>query len=696
METSGNFVKANTDSLNSIITSMKSICSNLSTVKSSLSKYSVSDVTTNWTTEAAKSKDSTIQTKVSNSIMVVNNNHVTHLKDFNGIDSDAQEILTILMTIKKAIETFESESPSLEEALESLNKNAILGNFSIDTVIITGEDGESTEVERLVYKDAEGNVYTIAEQVNAFFTTVGMNMSASVAAGLVYSDEELENKLNELVGANGSTGSVNEWIRGIKSADDDYFKAASTDSINALYTAHNMSVSDSEDYSDELSKNETYQKYLTSLGDGVASTVTAMGALAIGVVPTFGFNYQNSESVSTTVNSANGTSGVVSTVTNSTSGISTTSTSEPTSTDETTTTNNQTTDSTNKETETATEEDVTSDDTLEKNDSKAENKSDNEEKNEKEEEQIEIAEISTEEDILEEYDLELTEEEIDELASEQYDNQFETEEEYTEFVSKQYEKFDELWNGEGKTELINKLTDYGYNSDEIKYLLDNKDICMDAYLAGEKSADLTKIANEIAVDNGITNFDTAYDDADYITITDLADGKVNVYLSNAGFDSKVSNAKASYTESKTTYEAAAKAANEAIKETTSIKEKISDYKDILGSDTSNWTDNQIEKYNELVNDYNDAIKVANEAHTTAEKAKSSYLTAKENYVTVKNNYYDEISKSITSTNNTSNINTSGNQTDVNVSDSVKTITGVDGSTSDDSSTFSTSDALDLL
>lgn len=261
-----------------------------------------------------------------------------------------------------------------------------------------------------------------------------------------------------------------------------------------------------------------------------------------------------------------------------------------------------------------------------------------------------------------------TNEDVDDMANEKFFDDYEGEA-LTERRQADIEAFENLYNRENKEELLDMFEDMGYSKDEAIALVNNGELGLQAYLLNSQNKEMADIANNFADEMGMTDFDTSYDDTpDY---TDFTDGDAQVALSDVSTDKAVVEAKTNYDNAKTTYVDSVTKANESIAAAQQAKTDLDALRTEIetksGTDTTKWTDAQIEQYNSAAKAYNTAVTQANEDVAAAEAAKVTYSETKEAYEEAKNEFYDQIRRDVQESNGSISageelIDTSANQT----------------------------------
>ena len=513
-----------------------------------------------------------------------------------------QDIKAALEAVQALVEAFDGKSASLKEFLEGYDENGEKagedGTFYIET--ITNEDGTTSEQLKFKWTDSDGNTYelTIAEMVNSFYTEVGTTLDSMIMAAMYAEQNGLDPNLTK--------EQMEAVLNGVNSF------------IGAAQAAHAFGVASMADIQGVIDDNPGVTFYSPeeiskAIGgyDDLAGVITKMGALGglgamsaytlTDMLDKFGKKVDPpaSETPSTTPDPTNP---------NPTDPYTPSGPSGPSSP------SNPTPDPSASE--------------------------------EPSSEPLPTLLDITPGELPEPIKLEPEADDIDQMARDAFEEQFENEEAYAEYQAKLIEQFDQLFSEEGQAALREKLKSYGYNDIEIDGILANQDLARNAFLAGEQSLALTELANKIAQEQGIENFDTGFDLEGDNTIDfdagGLTDGSINQFLTNTNLDPTVNAAKTEYTTAKAEYDKLAAEANETIKTAQTAKTTLDEYVKNLDSDKTKWTKEQAEKYNELAKDYNDKYEKAKTAKDGLDESKKSVDEKKEAYDKAKQEYLDKI------------------------------------------------------
>lgn len=217
----------------------------------------------------------------------------------------------------------------------------------------------------------------------------------------------------------------------------------------------------------------------------------------------------------------------------------------------------------------------------------------------------------------------------------------------TAFRNKTMETVHNLIDSNNVKQIFEDLKDYGYSDRDAKNFVDveaevvkDPDAVTAAYVSGEQNKEMAKIANNLAKENGVTDFKSSHgSDPSY---SDHKNGSVNANIANMHKDPAVSESANKYEEAKTAYKVkadevkvAAEEANEALKEVKEIPEKY-------GKDTSKWTDEQVEEYENAKENYEEAQENYEEKVEEYNEAEKEYDEAYEEYEEAQEKFEDRI------------------------------------------------------
>ena len=559
---------------------------------------------------------------------------------FINCKSDIKKIVKALTDIQTAITTFEENTPSLKDALETLG--TLPEGFSVESITIN-LDGEEVAIETLVYTDENGNQYTVSEMVNAFYTYVGITVAADLALAFANPDISAAD-MDALLSASGKNtrNMVNSYL------GKGFMSVASLNSISSMYLAATGS---------EFDKDKVHNKYMESFADfdleelnkafeGLTNA-SAIGAMALSGL--FSSAYDDAVKPYTApygeINkdklelddddkkddkddkdekaekAEKGEKG------DSTDGLQD-QTGNPGGGDDGSSgapgDQNQGTDTEPGPDEPTTPTDDDTDTGLTPSD---------------------IVEPVDEEIAPLPEEKPLTNEVVDEMAQGSFYDKY-TPEQLADYRNDQVEEFNNL----NDEQLVEFLEDSGYSLPEAESIADNKELGLAAFLAAKQSADIANMAKDIAQNSNMNmaQFDTKFDDG--ASYQDLISGETNAFLSNPNYDEKVAAAKSTMSTAKTQYDKAVETANKSIEEANNNKEKLDAVKKKIveksGKDKNKWTDSDIKEYNKAVKEYNSSVEKANTDVKSAETAKTDYETSKDAYDKSKQEFYDKVKEEV--------------------------------------------------
>lgn len=571
------------------------------------------------------------------------------------------KLLALLNAIASAINTFEETGISLKDSLTKISAETGLSLDGLSFDNVTLEDGTTVEQIMFTYKDENGQdiTITLAEAVNTLYTYYGTATNSSIAYELLYdamglsSSERDRYRTQALLDTGGYVDTLSQ--KGL-------FQIASLDNINNFYSSivgdsKSLSGEIGQDYESilgQLNNRISKEKYSDVLGEifGIGTNASLTG----GMIMAAGVLNNNDFALA---------SGIVSVVQDKNNEE------EQKVVPQNPVLNEEKMDDEKQEKVTL-EEDQTekNEDINEEKGQVEEIKDNNEEDVEKSEENngdeiltsseeqldeikpeaIEVTEVNNEEipELLNVNET-LTGEDIDRMAEEQFFDQF-TDEGLAEYRQNHVEEFDSLFAKEDKSELIEFFEKAGYNETDAIKIAEDRALGMTAYLAAKQTADMTNISNNLANSNNMDmdTFNTVYDDAP--SYDDLVAGETNAFIANPNESDMVNNAKQAMDVARENYETAVDSANTMISQANSNKEVLDNVKSEIttrvGENISDWSNEDIEKYNNAVNNYNNSVQLAKENVTMANEMKETYEETKTVYDEAKAEYYQQIKEPI--------------------------------------------------
>lgn len=551
------------------------------------------------------------------------------------VEDGLKKITTCLETIASAADAFDNSSVSLSDIIDSLENAGLADNITIET------DGDTEIVYYNVY-DSNGElvgIFTIAEMVNSFYTYAGSAMSGIVSANVLIdgydsmSDADKDRYLNNLVSGIGNN------VYQLMGAG--FMSIAAESDIKGLYESVYGSGSYASltgEYSSLYEDSEDSNK-IDLLGSAMINEcggfLTGGAAIVASAAYTLGDNlcsdeqakeakdriagYENKEKVET----------------------------EPEVVDETPYTGEREYGGTPSNNDGSGDDTI---DTLEPNENEGADDIAEEVPEETQDENInEVDDRITE--VVEspipdtQEDLTLSNDDIDAMANEEFFKNYNGES-LTERRQADVDAFEELYNQENKEELTNLFEEIGYSSDEVSALIENKELGLQAYMLNSQNKEMAEIANKLAEDMGVNDFDTVYDDTP--NYSNFSDGDVQAALSDISGNESIADVKNSFDTAKNTYVESVSKANDSIASAQQAKTNLETVKAEIesqaGTDTNKWTDSQVEKYNNATQSYNSAVAQANSDVAAAGEAKNAYTEAKTAYEEAKNELYEQIRK----------------------------------------------------
>ncbi len=228
----------------------------------------------------------------------------------------------------------------------------------------------------------------------------------------------------------------------------------------------------------------------------------------------------------------------------------------------------------------------------------------------------------------------------DDLARAEYEAQ--DEDELNEHINEVMNEALTLYEN-GDFDIIRKrLTEFGYSEPEIDSILRSQEYVTMAFIEGDRRDALTEIANRLADEDGIKDFDTSYDDGQ--EYSDLVNGTNSTLLVNMSQDKDIIKMREGFQDTEEKYKASLLEANESVSKAQEAKKVLDEVQKKLGSDTKDWTVEDAENYNKIVREYNEVLKDANQKVALSNEAKEKYIKAKDSYIKAKKDFLEEIRK----------------------------------------------------
>lgn len=196
------------------------------------------------------------------------------------------------------------------------------------------------------------------------------------------------------------------------------------------------------------------------------------------------------------------------------------------------------------------------------------------------------------------------------------------------------------------SEKVEALEELGYSKSDAAKLVAAPAAGQTAYVYGKFTQSLSNASNNIAAAEGFNNFVSAYDNK--TNLANIMNKTANVDLTPTS--ENVQNARQQLSTAKGKYDESVNKANKAVDKAADAKNKynkvLKDIQDKNGKDPKNWTDEQVDEYNEAATMYNDAVEEAQRAAEEVESAKQSYNQEKEQYQAVYDKWRDEAEEDV--------------------------------------------------
>lgn len=561
--------------------------------------------------------------------------------DSNG---DSEKVNDALNKIIEAINLFEDSSPSLEEAIKTIT--TLPEGFSVEKRTIN-LDGEEVQVDTLVYTAEDGTQTTIAERVNSFYTFTGITADgvvaiASLTAGKTLSEDELiklNSNLDSYVKDTASTTALYE--------QKGFYSVASMAGIGGMYNdATGLDYDEEQVKTDYNSIISAYASSADKYGDGLTDEVNSGAVGSAAMFGLVGNAIANKGALSDDEKKKAGLDKYIATDEDKKGNLPGEA-EWPATTDEDKknellggigvggSVDGTGIDNLLSETEGAVNLEDSTNDSLEL---------DPDESLQTDYEADRISDIMDklgDSDLPANIDPETrTPEEIDSEARDEYfeqneDTLYEEREQHIE----EYQSMDE-------SEKLSALEELGYSKEDAAKLVAAPAAGQTAYVYGKFNQSLSNASNNIAAAEGVNNFVSGYDSKN--TLTNVTNKTANVELTPTS--DNVQTARQQLTVAKDNYDSSVTKANDAIDKASTAKDKynkvLKNIQDKNGEDPKNWTDEQVDEYNEAATMYNDAVKEAQEAAKEVESAKQSYNQEKEQYQAVYDKWREEAEEDV--------------------------------------------------
>lgn len=550
-----------------------------------------------------------------------------------------------LKAIETAATTFDGLSSSISSALGELEAAGMADNIAVEV----NDDGVEVVYYQLL--DDDGNVigkYSISEMVNAFYTYTGSAMSSVVSTGLMFGDEDIpEGYLNNIISGVGTDV--------YKQLDLGFMSIASKGSIEGVYeeligedydeatiTKEFESIIKDKYVTDDKTASELYSKLLNDDTNALLSAGAAFGLGSAALRGEKTYSDENVEENKKRIEQMQNSSEIAAEKEGLPGEAEWPSTTDADKKNELLgeigvggSVDGTGIDNLLSETEGAVNLEDSTNDSLEL---------DPDESLQTDYEADRISDIMDklgDSDLPANIDPETrTPEEIDSEARDEYfeqneDTLYEEREQHID----EYQSMDE-------SEKQSALEELGYSKEDAAKLVAAPAAGQTAYVYGKFNQSLSNASNNIAAAEGVNNFVSGYDSKN--TLTNVTNKTANVELTPTS--DSVQTARQQLTVAKDNYDSSVTKANDAIDKASTAKDKynkvLKNIQDKNGEDPKNWTDEQVDEYNEAATMYNDAVKEAQEAAKEVESAKQSYNQEKEQYQAVYDKWREEAEEDV--------------------------------------------------
>jgi hypothetical protein len=205
--------------------------------------------------------------------------------------------------------------------------------------------------------------------------------------------------------------------------------------------------------------------------------------------------------------------------------------------------------------------------------------------------------------------------------------------------------YEDAYSGVNVDKFKDLLSKGGYSEKDINYILEHKEIGFTALVTATQASALSDISSSIASQQGIAGFDTAHDDG--LKLEDLLNGKAQAKL-GVEMDPDVTSARTKVNEIRSNYNSSVQKANASVKQANDDKAALDKIRERIikksGTDTSNWSDEDVKEYNEAVTKYNNSNAQANEDVEAANKLKGELDKFESEFEELKDKKYEELLK----------------------------------------------------
>lgn len=186
----------------------------------------------------------------------------------------------------------------------------------------------------------------------------------------------------------------------------------------------------------------------------------------------------------------------------------------------------------------------------------------------------------------------------------------------------------------------NELKEYGYNDQEINYILEDKFVTIKAIISGDQNAKLAQMAKDLAKLDGI-DYVSKYDTR--VSYEELMLGEPSRNFMLASEDKQVVGLYENMTAAKEQYQTKVTEVNSLLSQVSENKQSMESiynkYSEEYGEDTTKWTEEAAVEYKNAVDAYNISVNNASEQIKSLDESKNGYLAARNGFETARENYY---------------------------------------------------------
>lgn len=530
----------------------------------------------------------------------------------NGVIAKLKKIKTAIGQVRKLVEDFENGAKNI--GFVDIEKFKAIDGISVE------ENEEGTQVVYFEYTDEEGNVIkiTLPEAVNSMFTEVGVSSSAVVEAtkkfGKNLSTEELTKYIKDTTAFATNANEVHAF--GIASKTD--IEAFTTNAFQVSFDDFNNHWKEiAEEHGVDLTDYNKIEEELSESINGDTSTLAVSSIVVAAMSHTlpnlFAQNEddedeeKDSNKEYSTSNGNKETESIEVLPGDVTGGVETINPDLP---------------SVEPEPELPPEEPITQP----------------EEPTPENPEPVIEPEVTPEvaqgvRDSISEFEGLNSPDKMDEikLTSDDIDNQA-RDEYYSDpgLAEKRVSAISEFENMSNE-ERVSSLEALGYTTVVAAGLVADKATGQAAYIIGIDEQNMANMSNALALQNGITDHNTRFDDGHNLSYFESGQAGVDMTPSTA----EVKKARADLTTARGNYNSAVTTANDAINEANESKEKynntLSSIKKKKGDNPEDWSKDDVDEYNKVAEEYNAAVKNAEKAVEDAQSKKVVYEAEKAKY-----------------------------------------------------------------